>query len=160
MPFMVGPRTFMRNNIIDQGQQRRPVFCNIDNDNRLVMQPELPPGINLEKFIHRAESTGQDDEGIRKIDHHQPPVRDFFVGDMGWNNAGDLPPLRHNRIGDNAHQPDMAATVDKAQPRSGQNGAQRFSSLLEHGINPPRRPAIDANAFHSIPPSSALVFKT
>src|SRR3546814_9019778 len=54
-------------------QKRPPVAVLVDQHDRLVVQPELLPGDDLEGFVERAEASGQNDESVGPFDHH--PLR-------------------------------------------------------------------------------------
>src|SRR3546814_19216872 len=51
-------------------QKRPPVAVLVDQHDRLVVQPELLPGDDLEGFVERAEASGQNDESVGPFDHH------------------------------------------------------------------------------------------
>ena len=55
--------TFLHN-AVEQAVKRRPISVDIDNDNGLIVQPQLLPGHNLKHFVQRAEPTRQNNETV------------------------------------------------------------------------------------------------
>src|SRR5690606_18842717 len=59
----------LRDQVIDEVQERVPVTVEVNQHDRLVVQPKLPPGQNLERLVERAEAARQDGKGVRQLDH-------------------------------------------------------------------------------------------
>ena len=60
----------LRDDVIDQSDKGVPEPARVQNEDGLVVQPDLTPGQYLEKLVERARSAGQDNHGIRIGEHH------------------------------------------------------------------------------------------
>src|SRR5215470_12441436 len=63
-----GGREALLDDVVDQLEQRLPEAVDVDQDDRLVVQPQLPPGQHLEGLVERAEAAGEDREGVGAIE--------------------------------------------------------------------------------------------
>lgn len=75
-------------------------------------------------------------------------MRHLPVGQLLRNDAGHLAAGGQDRIGDGAHQADVAAAVDQAQAVAGDALAQRRGAFDVDGLVAGIGAAVDADAFH------------
>src|SRR5215813_9203743 len=62
-------REALGDDLVDQRAERRPIAVDVQEQDRLVMQLQLPPGQHLERLVERPETAGQDDEGVGQLEH-------------------------------------------------------------------------------------------
>ena len=121
------------------GQQRLPEPVDVEQRRRLGVQAEHAPGPGLEQLLERARGAGQRDEGVGEVGHHapcarastattssrgRPGVRQLVVHQVLRDDADDLAAGGQRGVGDDAHQPDVAAAVDDADAGLGQVGGE------------------------------------
>src|SRR3546814_8135905 len=114
-------------------QKRPPVAVLVDQHDRLVVQPELLPGDDLEGFVERAEASGQNDESVGPFDHHplagmhavddvelaEPGMLDLQRLDVLRNDADDMAARLERGVRDDAHQAYSPAAIDELQASVG-----------------------------------------
>ena len=145
--------------MVDERSKRRPVARDIDDEDRLVVEPELLPGDDLEGLVERAEAAGQHGEGVGQLEHPAfalvHAVDDDELADAGMadlaivqvvgNDAGDAAAAGERRIGHEPHQPDPAAAIDEFDAGFGEERAEPDRRRAVSLIDPPGRAAINAN---------------
>jgi nucleoid-associated protein YgaU len=123
--------------MVDQADQRLPVPLDVQQEDRLAVQPDLRPGQHLEEFIQRARATGQHHDGVGIHEHDLLPLVHVFGHDgLGHVARGpfaakkmhrDHPkrrgPRRYGRCRDLAHDPDITGTIDQTPAISRDDGA-------------------------------------
>src|ERR1044071_3877132 len=146
--------------VMDHLDQRIPVAVEIDQDQWFVVQPNLPPGENLESFIKRAHPAGQNREGVGQLEHpllaNMHAVDDMQLAGAAMTDLTHIEVMRDDSdhasafgqhgIGHNTHQPDPTAAIDQGYASLGQDRAELTSRLLVPGIEADRRTAINAKS--------------
>src|SRR5947208_15111931 len=56
-------------NMIEKGKQGRPVAADVDEQDRLVVQPKLLPADDLEHLVEGSDAARQERKGIRLLGH-------------------------------------------------------------------------------------------
>ncbi len=159
----------MRDEMVEQIAQLLPIARDIDQKDRLVVQPKLAPGEDFEGLVERADAARQDRESIRPFGH-QPLAVVHAAGDDEFAGAwmrqlgiaqpvrddADDPAARHqSRIGKHPHQPDPPAAKDQLDACLRQGFAQLPRGGAVTQIEPDGRAAIDAKSryvLHRTPP--------
>ena len=91
------------------------------------MIADLTPGPDFEEFLQRADAARQGDEGLHPLCHHllalvhgvdhvqflQVGMPHLPVHQHAWDHADDPAAVGQHRIGDEAHEADLAAAVDQ-----------------------------------------------
>ncbi len=121
----------LRDHAVDRADQRCRRSRDVANVDRLVVQAQLPPADDLDRFIQRADAAGQRDEGICRLGHAALAVVQAVddgklgdalmrhiqfrekVGDHAKHRAAGL----EHRVGEHAHHAVLAAAVN--QPDAG-----------------------------------------
>ena len=67
-------REALFNHLINQAPKLVPVAVDVHHDDRLVVQPQLAPGQNLEEIVQRACPAGQNHDGIGVHEHDFLPL--------------------------------------------------------------------------------------
>ena len=110
------------------------VAAHVEQAARLGVQAELGPGRDLEELLERPEAAGQRHERVRQLGHlrlalvhrvddpqvAQPGVGDLAVDQRLRDHADHLGAGRERRVGHDAHQADVGAAVDDAEPALGE----------------------------------------
>src|SRR5215472_5378980 len=130
------------NGVIDEHQQRSPIARYVHDHDGLVVEAELFPGHALESLVERAEAARQDREGVRPLEHAllplvhgahddelaHPRMRDLAAVQEVRNDSDDMAAGGECRVRRQAHEPDVAATID-----------QLHSGFREQAPGAPRR---------------------
>src|SRR6266853_1198726 len=132
------PRKDLGYNVVQKSAQRRPVTCDIDDEDRLVMKLELLPADDFENFVERSDAARQKREGVGLLGH-QPlafvhAVDDDKFGHAVMSQFGIPKPRRddpgHNaaghqhRVSQKTHEPDPPAAIHQPDPRSGETRSE------------------------------------
>ena len=126
-----------------------PESSDIDDHDRFVVKPQLPPRDHLESFIKGAQTTGQYGDSVGKTKHHfltdvhivdDVQFRDALVANFGLvemtrNDANDLAATCHDGIGEKTHQTNPAAAEHQSHALLRHNGTEFDSSILVDLIN-------------------------
>src|SRR5260221_5000294 len=148
--------------MIDQGPEFSPIAGDVDQDDRLVVQPKLLPGDDLEGLLDRADSAGQYGEGVGALEHQvlalvhaadddqlaDAVMADLAVVKMRRDDPGDAAAAEPGSVGEAAHEADPAATIDELDAGFGKPGAEIAGGLAICRIDPVGCTAIDAQAPH------------
>ena len=113
--------------MVHQRHQRGPVSPGVQQEDRLAVQPDLPPCQHFEKFVQRARTARQHHDCVRVHEHHllalvhilgdhqrrqvTPPL--FAHHQMGGDHAQRARPGPLGRSRHFAHQPDIARAIDQ-----------------------------------------------
>ena len=131
--------------MLEEREQRRPISGDVDDDERLVVQAELPPGDHLDGLVERAEAARQHGEGVGDLEHallalmhaadddhvSDTGMRHFAVVEMTRDDAGDAPAGGKRGIGKRAHEADAAAAIDELDmPDSASSVPRRAAAVL------------------------------
>jgi hypothetical protein len=119
-----------RDDMLEERGERRPVARDIDDEDRLLVQPELTPRQDFDRFVERADTARQHRERIGALGHDAFAL--MHIGDddklaetamgglamlqMHRDDPGDPAAAGHHRVGDAAHQPVSAAAIDQLDP--------------------------------------------
>ena len=134
------------------------------------MDAELRPGEDLKRLLEGAEAAGQRDEPVGQRGHrslafvhraHDAQLGETAVGQLASDqrlrdDADRLAALGQHRVGEDAHEPHLAASVDQADPPRHQLGAETARGVGIAGATACRRAAEDAEAAHSDAANSAV----
>src|SRR5690606_27856759 len=148
---------------VQHRHQRLPEAVGFQERAGLPAQAELAPGQHLEHFVHGAEAAGQGDEtvgqfehprlaGVHGIDDFQPRhalVRDLPVDQLLRDHADDFAASFEHRIGDDAHQADVAAAVDQRDAVAGHARAEVAGEGGIGGVVAGVGAAVDAESLHA-----------
>ena len=159
---MLGGDEALRDRVVEEGDEARPVAAHVEQAERLGVQAELGPGVDLEQLVERAGPARQRDEAVREVGHQrlalvhrvhdvqlaQPRVRDLAVDERLRDHADDLAARGERRVGDRAHQADARAAVDEADARAGERAAERRGRLRVVRVGAGARPGEDAEPSH------------
>jgi hypothetical protein len=129
--------------VVDQGKQPVVEAGDVQDADRLAVQPELRPGDHLEQLLERAEAAREGDHGVRQLGHQRLPlvhalhdsevgqavVGELFRGERLGDDARHLAAGPHRRVRHDPHQAHAPAAVDQADVALRQQLAQT-SSLL------------------------------
>src|SRR5205085_6851022 len=63
------PRKACRDDLVEEGAQRSPVAADIDEQDRLVVEPELFPAEDFEHFVEGSDTAGQNSKRVRFLRH-------------------------------------------------------------------------------------------
>ena len=144
-------------------QQRLPVAADVEQADRLAVQPELLPREQLEQLVERPGAAGQRDHGVRQLGHQrlalvhrlddvqlgQAGVRDLVLDQPRRDHADHGPAGGQRGIGQRAHQPHAARRRRRARgPRDGEQAAELGRALGVLGRPARARSAEDKNPFH------------
>jgi len=116
--------------VIEQRQQRLEVAPRVEHTDRFGVDAQLRPGQDLEQFLQRAHAAGQGHETVGQVGHQrlavvhaadhvqfgQACVGEFLGLQRRRDDADYLAAGRQSRVGDDAHQADVAAAVDNSEP--------------------------------------------
>src|SRR5690606_14335664 len=151
---------------VDHADQRGIEAFDVQEGAGLVADAQLAPGQHLEDLLHGAEAAGQGDEGVGELEHAhlafvhgahdlqlgQAAVGDLPVGQLLGDHAGDLAAGGQHRVGDGAHQADVAAAIDQAQAFLGDAVAEGDGALGIGGLGAGIGAAIDTDRTHGSVP--------
>ena len=143
-------------------QHGLPVSAGIDDDDRFVVQAKLLPGDDLERLVQGAEPAGQDDEGVRAVEHHalagvhavddmqlgQAGMLDLKLLDVVGNDADHLAAGGQGRVGGDAHQADPAAAIHQLESAFANFTTDSPSRVLMALVDAVGGTAINANRPH------------
>jgi hypothetical protein len=124
---------------------------------RLGVDAELGPGGYLEELVKRAESAGQHDERVCLIGHRglalvhgldylqagEAAVGELLVPERAGDDPVHLSARRQGGVRDDAHQPHVAATVDKPDAPFGEQGSQFSRGSGVDRVEARAGPAVD-----------------
>jgi len=147
--------------MFDQRHQWRPIPGRVQDQDRFVMQAQLPPGQNLEQFIQGSGPAGQHDHriGVHEHDlfalvhgfgHHvsrQVGLADLPGHQMRRNHAKRVPAGGLCCARNLAHQADIARTIDQPPAFLCNGGADILGGQRIGGHCPRARSAIDTDGF-------------
>ena len=143
---------------LEQSRQGLPVAALVDDDDRLAVEAEGPPGQDLEEFLQGAEAARQNREGVGPLEHLQLALV-HGLDDDGFgerrmarlalqqevrDDADDSATRIEGGIGHQAHQPDTAAAIDQRYALAGQQAAEADRRFAGGGIGAETGTAEDA----------------
>ena len=129
--------------VVEEGDERLVVARHVQQPQRLGVDAQLRPGVDLEELLERADAAGQRDEGVGELRHQRlalvhradhPQVVEAGVADLAveerlGNDADDLAARAARRFGQGAHHPD--ASRRRRRPHA---------ALRQRRARRPRRP--------------------
>jgi hypothetical protein len=147
-----------RHDMVEERGERRPIAGDVDDEDRLLVQPELPPRQDFDRLVERADTARQHRERIGPLGHDtfalmhigddnmlaEPAMSGLTMFQMYRDDPGNPAAAGHDRVGDTAHQPASAAAIDQLDPASREPGpklARRGAIALIRAI---RGATIDA----------------
>ncbi len=150
--------------LIDECRQRRVEPADVQQPAWLAMHAQLRPRHRFEEFLEGSDAAGHGDERVGELRHQRlarmhrvdhPQIGDAGVGDLPVgerlrDHTDHLTAAGKDRIGDDAHQPDVAAAVDEADASSRQQGAHRLGHLPVDRLIAGARSAVDTDTFHKV----------
>src|SRR6185312_14025369 len=150
----------VRDGMLEEVDERRPISRDVGDDHRLAVQAELPPGQHLDGLVERAEAAGQYRESVGQLEHAllalmhagdddqvlNAAMRHFAVVEMTRHDAGDAAAGGERGVGERAHEPDAAAAIDELDAGLREQRAETRRRLAVAGVDARRRAAIDAQA--------------
>jgi hypothetical protein len=145
-------------NMVKKCRERRPIAGDVDDENGLLMQPELPPRQDFDRFVECADTAWQHRKRIGSLGHDAFAL--MHVGDddkvaqtamgglamlqMHRDDPGDPATAGEHGVGKAAHQPVAAAAVDQLDPTRREPGPKLGRRGLIALIGTGGRTAIDA----------------
>ena len=88
--------------VVEVGHQRRVETGDVEQAERLGVQPELRPGRDLDELLERPEAAGQRDETVGEVGHHRlalvhrpdhAQLGDLRVTDLARDGASGMIPI-------------------------------------------------------------------
>ena len=115
--------------VVEERGELGVVAAHVEQPERLGVQPELRPGVDLEQLLERAHPARERDEPVRELGHQRLALvhraDDPQVGSPRWAISRSTsacgitpttsPPRVEHGVGDHAHQPDVRAAVDEPE---------------------------------------------
>jgi hypothetical protein len=149
--------------VIEEAQQVVVETVHVQQPARLGVQAELRPGDRLEQFLEGADAARQRDERVGVLGHPRLAlvhrVDDVHRGDAGVADLAGHERVRdhadhftasiQHRVGDDAHQTDVAAAVDEAMATGDQRAAERPRGRGVGRADTVTRSTEDADAAHA-----------
>jgi hypothetical protein len=124
--------------MFEERRERRPIAGDVDDEDRLLVQAELAPRQDLDRFVKRADAARQRRERVGPLGHDTFAL--MHVGDddkLAETAMGGLAMFqvhrndpRHpaaagqHRIGDAAHQPIAATAINQLDPTRRKPGSE------------------------------------
>ena len=121
-------------NMIEKGAQRGPVAVDVDEQDRLVVQPKLLPADDLQHLVESSDPARQYRKAIRLLGH-QPlalvhaadddqfghaAMSHLGIAKMRRDNAGHFSFGGERGVRQQAHQPDPRPAIDELDSRPSQ----------------------------------------
>lgn len=149
---------------VEKFQHRCEEAGDVEQADGFVVQAELEPRQCLEQFFQRTDAAGQDDEAIAEVRHQLlalmhgadavhfscPGVGEFLVGEVMRDDANDFASGGERGIGEQAHQPDIAAAIDEADGLRRKLGAAVLRGFGEFREGAGAGATVDAEAVEHI----------
>lgn len=148
------------NRVIDKPDQPVIKSANVQQADRLRVNPQLGPGDDFKQFFERAVPAGKSNERVRKVFHHclarvhrggdvhfchlrvkKLPGRQHF-----WNDTRHFAAGCQYRVGDRSHYSDAAATVNQPPSASNNFAPQLIGRVSIRGLDSRVGTAEDAHA--------------
>ena len=112
---------------LDEREEVVEIAGHVDDPDRLRVKAELGPGDRLHQLVQGPEAAGEHDEAVRELVHQrlalverldhvelgQAAVRDLALLEEARDDPDHASPRRQRRVGDDAHQADLAAAGDE-----------------------------------------------
>ena len=148
--------------VVEEAHEAVEVAAHVEEAERLGVQAELVPRVDLEQLLERADPAGQRDEGVgelghlrlalvHRVDHAQvgqAGMRDLAVDERLRDHAGHAAAALERGVGERAHQADLGAAVDELDPAVGQPVADVAGGGAVREVRSGARPGEDADAPH------------
>lgn len=145
---------------IEEGEQRIVETVYVPEHEGFGVKSELRPRGDFKRFVQGTEAAREGDEAIGEIGHerlalvhgiHHAQVLELQIGRFFFNeetrdDAGDFAAMGEDGIGKQAHETQMAATIDEPMAAAAEFGAKREGCLAEGEIETRVGPAVHANA--------------
>lgn len=140
---------------LDEGDERVVVAGDVQEAAGLLVDAELRPGPLLGDLFERSRASGQRQERIGSFCHLQfalvhrldddelcdGVVDDFALLKRSRNDAGHRAARLHRRVGDGAHQADVASAIDHSDAMRGEGRSDGACRLQVDGVAASARPA-------------------
>ena len=148
---------------LDEREQLVEVARHVDDPDRLRVEAELGPRDRLHQLVQGPEAAGQHDEPVRELVHQrlalvqrldnvelgEAAVRDLALLQEARNDPDHASPRRERRVGDDAHQADLAAAGDELDRPRRERTPELGRSSRVAGIVPRGSTTEDADATHA-----------
>ena len=142
-----------RDAAFDELEERPEVPDDIEEDDGDGDEAELVPGDDLEGLVERAETAGQHDHAVGQLGHAgfafvharhhlqpgEPEMGDLRGDELLGHHPDDVATCNECRVGDGAHQTDVAPAVHECVSLGGQRPSQRLRRFDVTGIAPRTR---------------------
>src|SRR2546425_1107553 len=156
------PHEALSHRVNEHPQQPVEVPGDVQDADGLAVNAELGPREDFQRLFEGAEPTRQRDEPVHQRCHqrlalvhapHHPHLGEAGMGQLPRgqpprNHADHLAAVGQRRVGEHAHQPHRAASVDEAELAADQLGRQLAGGLGVLGAGARRRAREHANALH------------
>lgn len=150
----------LRAAVVEEAEHLVEEGVGVDEADGLLVDAELGPGDDFEKFVEGAEASWEDDEGVGVIGHHhfafvhglddvefvEAFVSDFARVDELGDDADDAAVAGEGGIGDGAHKAHGTAPIDQGEVSGGDGGAEHLCGVAEGGVVAVAGTAEDAEA--------------
>ena len=148
--------------LLDEREQLVEVAGHVDDPDRLRVEAELGPRDRLHQLVQRSEAAGKHDEPVRELVHQrlalverfddvelgEAAVRDLALLQEAGNDPDHASPRCEGRVGDDAHQADLAAAGDELDRPRREGPPELAGSRRVAGIVPRGGTTEDADATH------------
>src|SRR5690349_1111147 len=125
----LGGHEFLLHGVIEQAVQGGVVVLDVREDHRLGVQAQLRPGHDFDEFIERPHAARQADERVRHVGHERLSLvhgvhdvlgreirmRTFTFDEHARDHAHHSPAGIEHGIGDDAHEPELAAAIHQRE---------------------------------------------
>ncbi len=140
----------------------------VQNAARFLVKPELEPGEGFEQFFESPDAAGKSNETVAEIHHElfalvhgvddtkvgEPGVSEFSFHQRFGDDADDMSSGLKMGIRDDAHETEVASTVNQPDSEVGHSFSEGFGGCAVEGIGAGRGAAVDAKTFHGLRVSS------
>src|SRR4051794_5692469 len=149
--------------MVEEAREPVVVAAHVEQPERLGVQAELIPGVDLEQLLERPHAAGQRHERVRELGHQrlalvhrvdhpqigQPGVRDLAVDQRLRDHADHAAAALQRRVGDGAHQTDARAAVDELDATLREPVAEIDRGGAIRDVRPRAGPGEDADLLHA-----------
>ena len=153
-----------RDGVVEERGEPVVVAGGVEHAERLVVEAELAPGVDLDQLLERADPAGERDERVARARPSAPCARascrrraarsgPVWAISRSTSACGitptTSPPAASARRRAAPIRPTVRAAVDDAQPARGERPRERLRRLEVGGVGAEARPAVDADGLHS-----------
>src|SRR4051794_10815616 len=149
--------------MVEEAHEPVEVAAHVEEPERLGVQPELVPGVDLEELLERPDAAREGDEGVRQLRHQrlalvhgvdhaqlaQRRMADLAIHERLRDDADDAPARLERGVRHGAHEPHARAAVDHLDAALGEPQAEVARRRPVREVRAGARPGEDADALHA-----------